>query len=175
MPRPSADTRTEIRAAALELFAERGFEAASLREIAERIGITKAALYYHYASKEALLADLVGPMFTDVEALAESLEQHPVAPREALERFWDLSQRHRAVLSMVIRSATVVARAEIAPRMMRLRARIQATLAGDGPVDQVRAIVALGGLQDAAIIVEQDETAAVRGPAVDAAVRALGS
>src|SRR5262249_12854805 len=40
-------TRERIQAIALELFAEQGYEKTSLREIAERLGVTKAALYYH--------------------------------------------------------------------------------------------------------------------------------
>ena len=46
------DTRVRIQQVALELFAEQGYERTSLREIAERLGVTKAALYYHFKSKE---------------------------------------------------------------------------------------------------------------------------
>ena len=41
------DTRARIQQVALEMFAEQGYERTSLREIAERLGVTKAALYYH--------------------------------------------------------------------------------------------------------------------------------
>jgi AcrR family transcriptional regulator len=43
------------------LFAEQGYEKTSLREIAERLGVTKAALYYHFRTKE----DIVGSLFDD--------------------------------------------------------------------------------------------------------------
>src|SRR5215475_13717231 len=49
---PRGDTRERIQSIALELFAEQGYEKTSLREIAERLGVTKAALYYHFRSKE---------------------------------------------------------------------------------------------------------------------------
>jgi len=49
------DTRTRIQAVALELFTEQGYDATSLREIAERLGVTKAALYYHFKSKEEIV------------------------------------------------------------------------------------------------------------------------
>src|ERR1039457_770640 len=52
---PRGDTRQRIQAVALELFAEQGYEKTSLREIAERLGVTKAALYYHFKSKEAIV------------------------------------------------------------------------------------------------------------------------
>jgi AcrR family transcriptional regulator len=59
--REQADTRTRIQEIALELFTEQGYEATSLREIAERLGVTKAALYYHFKTKE----DIVGSMIED--------------------------------------------------------------------------------------------------------------
>ena len=43
---------------ALDLFTEKGFDGTSLREIAERLGVTKAALYYHFASKDDILMAL---------------------------------------------------------------------------------------------------------------------
>ena len=52
---PRRDTRAEILAVASELFTTQGFETTSLREIAVRLGITKAALYYHFASKDDIL------------------------------------------------------------------------------------------------------------------------
>ena len=56
------DTRQRILDAATELFIERGYEATSLREIAERVGVTKAALYYHFPGKEDLLRALLEPL-----------------------------------------------------------------------------------------------------------------
>src|SRR5262249_20860254 len=46
--RHRSDTRARIQQVALELFAEQGYEKTSLREIAERLDVTKAALYYHF-------------------------------------------------------------------------------------------------------------------------------
>lgn len=54
----SRDTRQRILDVALELFTEQGYDGTSLREIAERLGVTKAALYYHFASKEDVLLAL---------------------------------------------------------------------------------------------------------------------
>ncbi|MDI5966172.1 TetR/AcrR family transcriptional regulator [Streptomyces sp. SL13] len=53
------DTRRRIQEIALELFLERGYEGTSLREIAERLDVTKAALYYHFKTKEDILVALV--------------------------------------------------------------------------------------------------------------------
>jgi len=50
------DTRGRILEAARRRFADQGYEATSLREIAEDLGVTKAALYYHFPSKVDILA-----------------------------------------------------------------------------------------------------------------------
>ena len=50
--------REKIRAAAVQLFAEMGYHAAPLRNIAELAGIQAASIYYHYPSKQALLVEM---------------------------------------------------------------------------------------------------------------------
>jgi AcrR family transcriptional regulator len=51
-------TRERILDVALELFTQHGYDKTSLRDIAERLGITKAALYYHFERKEDILLEL---------------------------------------------------------------------------------------------------------------------
>ncbi|MGA3147760.1 MAG: TetR/AcrR family transcriptional regulator [Acidimicrobiales bacterium] len=57
-PSVAASTKERILDVALDLFTEKGFDGTSLREIAERLGVTKAALYYHFASKDDILMAL---------------------------------------------------------------------------------------------------------------------
>lgn len=60
---PSSDdtcTRGEILKQAAKLFAQRGFDAVSVREIVEAAGCTKPSLYYHFESKEGLALALMG-------------------------------------------------------------------------------------------------------------------
>jgi AcrR family transcriptional regulator len=57
LPEPS-DTRQRILDTALELFTEQGYDRTSLREIAEKLGVTKAALYYYFESKDDILLAL---------------------------------------------------------------------------------------------------------------------
>jgi len=54
----SVNTRERILDVALDLFTEQGFDGTSLRQIAERLGVTKAALYYHFTSKDDILLAL---------------------------------------------------------------------------------------------------------------------
>src|SRR6266851_6340097 len=63
------DTRTRIQQVALELFAEQGYDKTSLREIAGRLAVTKAALYYHFKSKEDIVRSLVEDYFGQIDAL----------------------------------------------------------------------------------------------------------
>ncbi|HXP99517.1 MAG TPA: helix-turn-helix domain-containing protein [Solirubrobacteraceae bacterium] len=51
-------TRERILDVALELFTKQGYDKTSLRDIAERLGITKAALYYHFERKQDILLEL---------------------------------------------------------------------------------------------------------------------
>ncbi|MDQ0992278.1 TetR/AcrR family transcriptional regulator [Streptomyces sp. V3I7] len=65
------DTRQRIQDVALELFAEQGYEKTSLREIAEHLGVTKAALYYHFKTKEEIIVSLFEDLTRPVEELIE--------------------------------------------------------------------------------------------------------
>src|SRR5580692_10078138 len=51
-------TRERILDISLELFTTQGYDKTSLREIAEQLGYSKAAIYYHFESKEAILMAL---------------------------------------------------------------------------------------------------------------------
>ena len=57
-PHEAVSTRERVLDVALDLFTEKGFDRTSLREIAEKLGVTKAALYYHFASKDDILMAL---------------------------------------------------------------------------------------------------------------------
>jgi AcrR family transcriptional regulator len=71
------DTRQRILDTALDLFIEQGFDKTPLREIAERVGVTKAALYYHFASKDEIFRTLMQPML-DLQAQTMALlEEQP--------------------------------------------------------------------------------------------------
>jgi len=63
------DTRSRLRELALQLFAEQGYEKTSLREIAERLGVTKAALYYYFKSKEDIVRSLVEDYMGEIDDL----------------------------------------------------------------------------------------------------------
>ena len=78
------DTRTRIQEVALELFTEQGYEGTSLREIAERLGVTKAALYYHFKSKEDIVSSFMDDRVAATDELIEWLRQQPRTPQTRL-------------------------------------------------------------------------------------------
>ncbi|MFF3461622.1 TetR/AcrR family transcriptional regulator [Streptomyces sp. NPDC002619] len=71
------NTRQRIQDVALELFAEQGYEKTSLREIAERLDVTKAALYYHFKTKEEIIVSLFEDLTQPIQELVEWGEQQP--------------------------------------------------------------------------------------------------
>jgi AcrR family transcriptional regulator len=87
---PRTDTRSRVQKVALELFAEHGYEKTSLREIAERLGVTKAALYYHFRSKEDIVHSFTDDHFARIDALIEWARTQPPGPAlraEILDRY----------------------------------------------------------------------------------------
>jgi len=85
----------EIIAAALDVFVERGYEAAKLQEVARRAGVTKGTLYLYFDSKEALfkavVRETIVPVIAQGEVLARSFTG---SARELVERlvreYWRL-------------------------------------------------------------------------------------
>jgi len=67
-------TRERILDVALDLFVEQGYEETSLRQIAERVGVTKAALYYHFRSKDEILMTLHLPVHDLMKSAMARLE-----------------------------------------------------------------------------------------------------
>ena len=175
MPRRNADTREDIRAVALELFAEYGVEQTSLRQIAERLEITKAALYYHFPSKDELLADLARPMIDDLEAFfAHVREAGTGDPDAILRRYLQLCHRNRKLLQTMLRDPTVVTRLGTLYEVLFRRGEVDRALVGSNlPADRVRAIIAFGGVQDCVVLMGDEPLDSYADAAVAAAVRAL--
>ncbi|MBW8800025.1 MAG: TetR/AcrR family transcriptional regulator [Streptomyces sp.] len=88
------NTRQRIQDVALELFAEQGYEKTSLREIAEHLDVTKAALYYHFKTKEEILVSVFEDLTRPIEDLIEWGREQP----HTLETKQEIIRRyHRAL------------------------------------------------------------------------------
>lgn len=71
--RERADTRQRILDAAREMFVRQGYEATTMRAIADRIEYTATAIYHHFRNKEALMAELCAADFRDLAAAFQKI------------------------------------------------------------------------------------------------------
>ena len=96
------DTRSKIRATAMELFSSQGYEKTSIRQIAEQLGITKAAVYYHFRSKEEIVASLSDDLRAGVDDILKWASSQPGSRRTGTE----ILRRYSAVLHTTGRDMT---------------------------------------------------------------------
>ncbi|MEV4068452.1 TetR/AcrR family transcriptional regulator [Nonomuraea fuscirosea] len=120
------DTRTRIQEIALRLFTEQGYEATSLREIAEELGVTKAALYYHFKTKDDIVTSLVDKRLEELEELLEWVRSRPRTPemrRELVTRYAESvrSERHLGISRFMERNQTAL---RDHPTLIRIRERM---------------------------------------------------
>lgn len=72
---PSGSTRREeVLEAAAEVFVERGFEAATTRDIGDRAGVLSGSLYHHFETKEQMLFELVRDVYDEPLAFIDGLD-----------------------------------------------------------------------------------------------------
>jgi AcrR family transcriptional regulator len=74
--RPRGTGRSLLHDSALRLFARDGVEGTSLQAIADEMGVTKAAVYYHYKSKEDLVLGVISPIFDELAAIVARAGTH---------------------------------------------------------------------------------------------------
>jgi AcrR family transcriptional regulator len=104
--RPRGSTRERILDIALALFNEHGYDKTSLREIAERLGTTKAALYYHFERKEDILLALhlrlheLGRGMFDQMGDLENIEQTAELWPQLLDHFIDQLLSNREIFML---------------------------------------------------------------------------
>jgi TetR/AcrR family transcriptional regulator len=104
------DARTSLLERALEVFADRGYDAVGVQEIVEAAGVTKPTLYHYFGSKQGLLEALVETRLRPFdEALAKACEYRGDLPRTLaaiVEAYMDFAMRqpafYRLLLSMAL-------------------------------------------------------------------------
>jgi AcrR family transcriptional regulator len=98
-PAVEGGTRERILDIALELFTTQGYDKTSLRQIAERLGFSKAAIYYHFASKEDILLALHLRLHEFGRGALASIESEPSPEAWAalLDGLIDQMLEHRAL------------------------------------------------------------------------------
>jgi AcrR family transcriptional regulator len=153
--RVRSDTRARIQEVAVALFAEQGYEKTSLREIAERLDVTKAALYYHFKSKEDIVRSLVEDYFGQVDALITWARTQPPAAgtrNEILRRYVGIVAEGDEVFRMLHQNQAAVTSLAAAKNRgelfrERMSSLIELLTGPAAPLEErLRAAMALGGV-----------------------------
>ena len=98
--------REELTRTAARLFAERGYHGTSLADIAEALGIQKASLYHHIASKEDLLWEVARSGADSFHAALDAVSENAAAP----EKIRIALRGHLRVVAEQLDAATVFTR-----------------------------------------------------------------
>ncbi|MDO5533974.1 MAG: TetR/AcrR family transcriptional regulator [Propionibacteriaceae bacterium] len=97
--------RERLLAEATRQFVERGYDGASMQQIADACGVTKAALYYHYAGKADLLLGIVGAYLDEVAAVVTRAGEASGAPAQldaVVRGLFALPVESRAVMRLAM-------------------------------------------------------------------------
>jgi len=154
-PARGRETRARIQAVAVELFTEQGYDKTSLREIAERLNVTKAALYYHFRSKEDIVASLVEDYVSQIDELIAWGAQQPRSAEtraEILRRYVGIVTEGHSVFRMLHQNQAAASsmsgskgRSELFKERLRALTGLLSE-PGASLAEQLRPAMALGGI-----------------------------
>ncbi|MGA7688205.1 MAG: helix-turn-helix domain-containing protein [Jiangellales bacterium] len=156
------DVRAEFVGIAADLFAEHGFAATSLDDIAAEADYSKAAVLYHFGSKDDLLVAVMEHHIEQISDLLDKLETEPASPTrvsDAIEALATFALLRRPTLPLAFSPAQDVATAmarhpDLLESFREVRERMGRLLVGDEPslAQRVRLVVAFSGLP--AVLIE---------------------
>jgi AcrR family transcriptional regulator len=140
-------TREQILSTALNLFLAQGYEATSLRAIAEALDITKAALYYHFPAKEQLVVELTRPFLNQLadlvaKARAEDPQRRPDRRLALLTAYLDSLITHRRVITLLAQNPATQNHPDVGRRARNLIEAYTTEIAGPDADDEVKVRVA---------------------------------
>src|SRR3954453_12703594 len=145
---PAGGTKQPILETAQRLFDEQGYDATSLRQIAESVGMTKAAVYYHYPAKEHLLLELTRPLLDAMSDMVARLRSDGEGgdSRAALASYLDLFVEHLPVVHLMASEPATMNPPDVGQRIRTLVDAVQRLIAGEDAGDErtVRTACAMG-------------------------------
>jgi AcrR family transcriptional regulator len=150
---PGARNRRDtLLSAALDGFARRGYDATSVAELAAATGMSKAAVSYHFRTKDDLLHALADPLLDNLDAL---IDRHPTTPhwpggvRALLEDYLTTLTDHSQVAAWIDSDKAVLNHPQIGARLHHNTERMCHAITGttaNGTAATARATAALGSL-----------------------------
>lgn len=117
--------------AALDLFVEHGYNGTSLQMIGDRLHVSKAAVTYHFRSKDELLGAIVAPAFADLARLldeAEAVRRDSARRKQALKSYIDYLIQQRRVALWLSQDVAALNHPAVLQPGTALRERLQALL-----------------------------------------------
>jgi AcrR family transcriptional regulator len=175
----SPDVRARVLSAALKLFAEHGFEGTTIQQIADTLGVTKAALYYHFESpKDEILAALIAPATEGLDSLLEEYEARPRTPasrRRFAEAYIDLMLGQRELIGYMSSDLAVLSHPAVAAGHRARHRRLEAMLMDDAVSfkERIRVTMALKGIVGTLAQNPEADAAELREALVEVAVLLL--
>lgn len=143
------ETRERVLRAAMELFSEHGVGGTSLQMIADRLGVTKAAVYYQFQTKEDIVLGVVQPALDHLEMIlgrAEAEPDHRSRRNQAIEGLVDVVLDHRRMMAALHGDPGLIEVMKGHPELAGRIERLQLLLVGPQPtVSQLIAAAMLGG------------------------------
>ena len=150
------EARARVVRAALTLFAERGVTGTSLQMIADELGVTKAAVYHQFQTKEDIVLAVFRPVFDDLAALVAAAEAEP-APRErtdaALRGLIGLVLDHRRLAPVFHGDPAIIRLVRGSAELQGVAERLEVLLTGPDPTPAARVAVSMvaGGLMQSGV------------------------
>ena len=86
-PAEPRDLHEQILSTAKSLFIQQGYHGLAMRQISEALGVSKAALYYHFKDKEELFLAILQAYLDDMEKAIDQIRAKPVSPTEQIRHF----------------------------------------------------------------------------------------
>jgi AcrR family transcriptional regulator len=133
---PRGLARERVLAAALALFAEHGVHGTSLKMIADRVGVSKAAVYYQFQSKEDIAMGVIRPTLEDmarVVTIAKALPDWEARRAVAVSGLVEMAVRHRRLAALFHGDPAITQLIVSNPEMNAVADRIRELLEGPAP------------------------------------------
>jgi AcrR family transcriptional regulator len=176
--RERGSARQRVLDVAAELFGSRGYERTPLRVVADSLGLSKAAIYYHFKAKEDLLLAMVSPVLDRIDELIDSAGprlRSSSERRRFLAGYVDELTGHAGIVALLLRDPGVAEHA-VGRRFVSQHVRMRQLLgAGDEPASVIRTNTALLALELAVVEFGDADPDDVRETALDIAVSVLES
>ena len=178
-PRNVGSARERILQAARALFCAGGYERTPLRAISDALGVTKAAVYYHFKAKEDLLVAIVSPTLDRIDHVVDAVDRPDGWTASSAERRALLGAYvreladHRDVTALLLRDPAV-AEHRLGRRFARQRNELRLLLGETAdPASVIRTTMALHALELVVLQFGDADRARVASTALDIALAVL--